>query len=38
MNKPTFYGEPMQLCEVGTGKIKGLAPLTLPQKCLGLCN
>jgi hypothetical protein len=38
INKSTSYGEPAQLYDVGTRKIKGLAPLTLPQTFLGLFN
>ncbi len=38
LNRPTFYGEPAQLCDAGTGMIKGLAPITLPQKFLGFFN
>ena len=38
LNRPTFYGEPAQLCDAGTGMIKGSAPITLPQKFLGFFN
>jgi hypothetical protein len=38
INKSTSYGEPAPLCDAGTRKIKGLAPLTLPQTFLGLFN
>ncbi len=30
MNKYTFYGESVQLCDGGISKIKGLASLTRP--------
>ena len=32
LNKVAFYGEPAQLCDAEITKIKGLAPLILPQK------
>lgn len=32
LNKVAFYGEPVQLCDAEITKIKGLAPLILPQK------
>jgi hypothetical protein len=38
LNKSTFHGEPAQLCDAGISKTKGLVPLTLPQKFLGLFN
>jgi len=36
--KSTFYGEPAQLCDAGMNKIKGLAPLIVPQTCPHLFN
>ena len=38
LNKSAFYGEPAQPCDAGINKIKGLAPLNLPQKFLHLFN
>jgi len=36
--KWAFYGEPAQLCDAGMNKIKGLAPLILPQTFPHLFN
>ena len=38
LNRSTFYSEPAQLCDAETGMIKGLMPITLRQKFLGLFN
>ena len=38
LNKSTFDGEPAYLCDAGISKIRGLSPLTLPQKFLSLFN